>query len=128
MAIMKHPTRRPAPLLLVAATVLLQLAAAWILDIAARPTHADTLLIAIAAIALVLLIHAVRFLIWGYTHRHYPLSHTYPLTALFFPCILLLSWWHGDAIDGMQLAGTGLITLGVYLISSRQAAVNTTHG
>lgn len=122
MVAMKHCMPPPAPLLLVTATVLLQLGAAWILDTAASPACADELLIAFAAIALALVIHAGRFVIWGYTHRHYPLSHTYPLSALFFPCVLLLSWWQGDAVSGAQLAGTALITAGVYLISSSRRA------
>lgn len=108
--------RPPAtPLLLVLATVLLQLVAAWLLDIAAAQPGAA--LLAVSMIAVVMLLHAGRFVIWGYTHRHFPLSHSYPLTALFFPLVLLLSWWRGDAVGGWQLAGTALITLGVVVMS-----------
>jgi drug/metabolite transporter (DMT)-like permease len=62
-------------------------------------------------------LNATRFLIWGYTHRHYPLSHSYPLTALFFPCILLLSAWYGDTIGWAKVVGVLVIMAGVVLMN-----------
>lgn len=114
------PTDHPlTPYLLVSSTVLLQLAAAWVLDTAAGHPSARGWAIAAVAIAVALVLNVGRFVIWGYTHRHFPLSFTYPLTALFFPCILLLSYFQGTRIGGMEILGTALITIGAVVMGVR---------
>jgi len=110
------------PIALVLATVLIQLAAALVLDTAAGIKLGTEWIIAAAAVAFAIGLNVVRFVIWGYTHRHFPLSQTYPFTALFFPCILVLSWLKGDAIQFPEIAGTALITLGAVVMGSRKHA------
>lgn len=114
-----HPL---APYILVLGTVILQLAAALILDSAAGSKATPGLTIAASAIAVALILNIGRFIIWGYTHRHFPLSQTYPLTALFFPCILLLSYARGAATSIWEIAGTALITAGAVMMSARKRA------
>lgn len=114
----QHSAPRLPAWLLVLGTVLLQLLAAWILDLVAKSVHQKVLWVAAVTIALAIAINLGRFLIWRHAHRHFPLSQTYPLTALFFPCVLLLSWWHGQHITSLQMLGTALITFGVMLMAA----------
>lgn len=58
-------------------------------------------------------LNGIRFLVWGYTHRHFPLSHSYPLTALFFPCILAVSALYGEHIAIHQLLAVAIIMAGL---------------
>lgn len=102
------------PLGLMLATVVLQLAVALVLDLAAnREVRLD--LFTVVAILGAVALHGIRFVIWGYAHRRYPLSLTYPLTALFFPLVLVLAYWRGEAVGMAQVGGTILITAGVAL-------------
>jgi len=116
---MKKPGT-PTLVALVLSTIAIQLVVAALLkELAMRKaTHGWVGFVLVAAVAL----NALRFLVWGYTHRHYPLSRSYPLTALFFPCILLVSAWYGDPVGAMQIAGVGVIMLGLGLMNSERGA------
>lgn len=116
---------RVGPLPLVSATVLLQLGAAWVLGRAAG--HRTALLLGIGAIGFAIGLNLLRFAIWGYVHRHFPLSHTYPLTALFFPCVLTLSYLNGDAVTGEQILGTLFITFGALAMAPPGPARRNRH-
>lgn len=122
MARLTSSHRPMVPITLVLATVLIQLAAAWVLDTAAGIKPGTGWIIAAAAVVFAIGLNVVRFVIWGYTHRHFPLSQTYPFTALFFPCILVLSWLKGDAVQLPEIAGTALITLGAIVMGNRNHA------
>lgn len=118
MANLKYPDHPLAPYLLVFSTVLLQLAAAWVLDTAAGWGSSAGWTIAVVAVMAALALNVGRFVIWGYTHKRFPLSLTYPLTTLFFPCILLLSYFQGEAVGGMETLGTVLITVGAIIMGA----------
>lgn len=124
MAVMRQPTSRLLPLGLVLVTVALQLVAAWILDVTAKSESRLDLMAAGAVLAAVFL-HGIRFIVWGFAHRRFPLSLTYPLTALFFPFVLALSYWRGEGISWFQIGGTALITLGVVLMAFAPSTGNS---
>lgn len=110
------PHGRGTMIALVLATVLIQIAVAVLLkELADARQGWQAWFVLILALAVGL--NGVRFVIWGYTHRHYPLSHSYPLTALFFPCILLLSSWYGEPIGWQKIAGVAVIMLGLGLMT-----------
>lgn len=111
---------------LVLSTVLIQLAVAIILkELAdARGSHGQLGVFIVLGLAIGL--NGIRFIIWGYTHRHFPLSHSYPLTALFFPCILVLSAWYGDVIELHQLGAVALIMAGIALMNWNKTNDNVT--
>lgn len=112
------PARRHPALLvaLVLSTVVMQLVVAVLLkelaDAASRPPLAVLLVLGLAVG-----LNGLRFLVWGYTHKHYPLSRSYPLVALFFPCILLLSLWYDEPVGWMQVAGVAAIMAGIALLN-----------
>jgi len=60
-------------------------------------------------------LNGIRFLIWGYTNKHYPLSSSYPLTALFFPCILAVSALYGEPVAWNQMVAIVVIVAGLTL-------------
>jgi len=68
----------------------------------------------------VFVINVLRFVLWGVAHRRYPLSETYPLTSLFFPLMLVISWRYGDPLGPKQILGTLLITGGVVWLTLRR--------
>ncbi len=109
---------QPGPLPLVCTTIAMQLVVAWLLGSVAATFPRSGLILAGAAVSAAIGLNLCRFAVWGYTHRRYPLSHTYPLTALFFPCVLALSWLHGDVLGSRQLIGTLLITLGALALGT----------
>lgn len=71
----------------------------------------------IGGIAMVLGLNGIRFVVWGYIHKRYPLSYSYPLTAVFFPMIVVLAIWQGNHIYAVQYLGLLVITVGIYLLT-----------
>lgn len=64
----------------------------------------------------VLIINIARLFLWSAIHKRYQLSYSYPLSSVFFPVILVVSFYYGDQIGFNEIMGTGLITLGVVLL------------
>lgn len=64
-------------------------------------------------IFVVFAINGVRFFVWGYAHRRYPLSKTYPLISIFFPLMVMVSYLYGESVNLNQIVGAALITVGV---------------
>lgn len=102
-------------IMLVGLVVGLNLLSAVVLKEAANHRGASVVLVT-ALISLVVLINVLRVLFWGAIHKRYRLSDSYPLTSVFFPMILLLGWWYGEAVGLGQIIGTLLITAGVLLM------------
>jgi transposase len=101
---MTDRTSAPAPdasrlalLWMVGASVGVQLACAVLLKYAVLlPGTRRTL--AMAAVALVIFLNFLRFLIWNRIHKRYPVSLAYPLSAIFFPAVVLLAWATGEHV------------------------------
>lgn len=109
------------PLAVVLLTVGLQVAGALVLKTLADLDRAHLALVALG-VAAVALLNGLRFLAWGYAHKRYPLSTTYPLASVFFPVMLGVAWAYGDPIRWNQLLGTLLITAGVVWLALRARA------
>lgn len=105
-------------LVLVLGTVILGLISAWWLKEAANNQNIS-LSALIVVIGVVVGVNVARFLIWGYVHKHYPLSLSYPLNSLFFPSILIMAYFYGEPVDGLQILGVVLITAGVAVLASQ---------
>jgi len=108
---------RVTMVLLVLATVVIQIVVAVLLKELADAHGGGSRLWFLLVLSIAVGLNGLRFLLWGYTHKHYPLSHSYPLTALFFPCILLISAWYGDPIRWTQATGVAAIMLGIGLMT-----------
>ena len=68
-------------------------------------------------IGLVLLINGLRFVVWAFAHKRYPLSTTYPLTSLLYPVMLVVAYFYHEPTGPNQWLGTILITAGVAWLS-----------
>ena len=66
---------------------------------------------------IVIFLNGLRLLVWMYANKHFPLSTMYPLTSIFYPLMLGVSYYFGDKISPFQVGGTFLITLGVFWLS-----------
>lgn len=73
-------------------------------------------------IGLVILLNALRLLVWHFTNKRYPLSTVYPLTSLFYPIMLVVSYWYGEPISILQIFGTIFITTGVFWLGWKSSS------
>ncbi|TYO99022.1 Small Multidrug Resistance (SMR) protein [Geothermobacter ehrlichii] len=107
---------RFGPLLVVFFAILLNIIGAVLLKtMASRPDLSLWLLI--GGVVLVAAVNILRFLVWGLAHKKYPLSKTYPLSSLFFPMILIVSYFYGEEIRSGQILGGAIVTIGVFWIA-----------
>jgi len=104
------------PLALVTMTVLLQLTGAALLKQATLEVHLGLVITAVF-IAAAFGMQGARFLLWGYAHRRWPLSMTYPMTAIFFPLLIALAMLYGEQVALHQWLGGLLISAGVAWIT-----------
>ena len=104
---------------LVTLSVGLQLVNALLVKLAAA-TPPPPLLVAGGLLFVVLSLGFVRFFIWSGIYRRYPISLAYPLSAIFFPAVVLMAWVMGESVGGMQVAGATLVMAGVVLVVTSQ--------
>ena len=97
--------------------VTLQVLGAVLLKVLADQVHVAITIWIVAGVGGVILLNVLRLVVWGYAHRRFPLSMTFPISSLFFPCMLLVALAFGDPIGARQVAGAVLITLGVIWLS-----------
>jgi drug/metabolite transporter (DMT)-like permease len=109
---------------LVLSTVLINLVTSLLLDHASVSERLNLFVIGI--IGSVLAINGLKFLIWGYLHKHYDASKSYPLISLFFPLILLTSILKGEgSLTLAKGGGVLLILLGVLIFEGGDRWVRT---
>ena len=73
----------------------------------------------VLGILFVIGLNVFKFIIWNFLHKRYDLSNTYPMTAIYFPLIYIISVVKGEVVvDMFSLIAILLIFLGVYLIFS----------
>jgi drug/metabolite transporter (DMT)-like permease len=100
------------PVLIVLTAVGLNVLAGIILKTLANQANPSLYALAVG-IGAVLMLHGLRMMAWLVAHRRFPLSSTYPLTSIFFPIMLGVSYAYGEPVGLRQLAGTALITAGI---------------
>jgi drug/metabolite transporter (DMT)-like permease len=100
---------------LVLGSVMLGLMSAYFLKEAALRQYMSLSML-VLIVGMVAAVNGVRFLLWGYIHKHYPLSFSYPLSSLFFPSILVMGYYYGDPVDINQILGAILVTAGVAMM------------
>lgn len=97
---------------LVLASIGLQLVNATLVKLASA-TPAPPLPVIGGLLMVVLVLSFVRFFIWNGIYKRYPISLAYPLSAAFFPAVVVVAWLMGEAIGVMQVAGAAVVMLGV---------------
>lgn len=112
----KHQTIRSGLLLaLVSVNIALQLINASLLKYAAVMLH-DHRTLVIMLLVVVIGLSFGRFAVWGAMHKRYPVSIAYPATALFFPCLVALSYVYGESVSTDQVFGAVFVSAGVLLL------------
>lgn len=102
--------------MLVLGSVFLGLISAWCLKEVAQKQVISLFMLALI-LGIVIAVNAGRFLLWGYIHKRYPLSFSYPINSLFFPAILIMGYYYGESINMSQILGCILITSGVAVLA-----------
>jgi hypothetical protein len=75
----------------------------------------------VLGILFVLGLNVFKFIVWNFLHKRYDLSSTYPMTAIYFPLIYIISVIKGEiVVDMFSLIAILSIFLGVYLILSSE--------
>jgi len=69
--------------------------------------------------AVVFLLNGWRLVIWMLANRRFALSTIYPFTSLFFPVMLVVSCAYHEPVTLNRIAGTLLITSGVFWLGWR---------
>lgn len=99
-------------LVLVCMSVGLQLVNAWLIKFASATPAPPSFVIGILLLA-VLVLGFARFVIWNGIYKRYPVSFAYPLSAIFFPAVVLLAWQMGETVGAAQIVGATVVMLGV---------------
>jgi multidrug transporter EmrE-like cation transporter len=94
--------------------VTLQVTCAVLIKAATLPKHIGALSLLIVVVVLAL--NFGRFVLWQAIHRRYDLSVAYPASALFFPCVVVASYFFGERVDAAKIWGAALVTLGVAIL------------
>ena len=81
--------------------------------------HASGWLITGIGFSFVFALNGARLVIWLLANRRFPLSTTYPLTSLFFPIMLSISYAYGEPVNVVKILGTLLIASGVFWLGWR---------
>lgn len=100
----------------VASTVVINISAALLLDLGAELEN-PILMVTLAIIGVVVLLNVLRFFLWSVIHKRYDISKSYPLIAIAFPIMLVISVYQGETSFSFQnVFGSGLIILGIVLM------------
>jgi multidrug transporter EmrE-like cation transporter len=110
-------SRRLQLILLVSGIVGVNVASGLLLKTLAD--HASGWLITGIGFSIVFLLNGARLVIWLLANRRFPLSTTYPLTSLFFPIMLGISYAYGEPVNLLKIVGTLLIAGGVFWLGWR---------
>jgi drug/metabolite transporter (DMT)-like permease len=95
----------------------LQLVNAALVKLASATPSPAPLVIA-GLLAVVLALSFMRFFIWNGIYRRYPISLAYPLSAIFFPAVVVLAWAMGEPIGLLQILGAAIVMVGVIRVIS----------
>lgn len=108
---------------LVFTSVGLQLINAMLVKFASA-TPAPPLLVVGGLLMVVLVLSFVRFFIWNGIYKRYPISLAYPLSAIFFPAVVVIAWAMGESIGILQISGAMLVMVGVIRVITPESSRN----
>lgn len=101
---------------LVSLTTIITVVTALLLDYGAK-NYSFFHIASIAIVAVVIIVNFIKFTLWGYIHKQYHLSDSYPAVAIFFPIIYLISIVKGDAVFELsKIAGIMFILVGLFFM------------
>jgi uncharacterized membrane protein len=101
--------------------VTIQIASALLLDYSA--TYESLFyIVPLTLIFIVLFVNFFRFLLYGWLHKRFDLSKTYPLITIFFPIIYGISLLKGEAaLEITKFIGIIFIIAGIIILQKKRA-------
>lgn len=83
------------------------------------------MLLIVFLFCLVLLCNFGRMIVWGFIYKRYSISYAYPLSSIFFPLILAVSYFfYGEEMTFFKIAGVMLIVAGIIVITRAEGSPN----
>ena len=105
--------------LLVSIVVALNVIAVLTLRYATGFPKTDIIMIG-AFLSAVLLMNGFKFFLWGYIHKYFSLSTSYPMAAMFYPIMYGISIYYGEAYFEMsKVIGALFIFSGAILVNQK---------
>jgi len=104
--------------MLVLGAVSLNVLAAIVMKLLANQAGIGLLFLLIG-IGFVVILNGLRLVVWMFANRYFPLSTMYPLTSIFYPLMLGVSYLFSEKVTILQIIGTAFITFGVFWLSWR---------
>jgi drug/metabolite transporter (DMT)-like permease len=105
-------------ILFVLGAVGLNLLAAVVMKLLANQKGIGIILF-LLGIGCVIFLNVLRLVVWMFANKRFPLSTMYPLTSIFYPMMLGVSFAFGEKITLFQIIGTIFITIGVFWLGWR---------
>ena len=103
--------------LLVSLTTVVTVITALLLDYGAK-NYSLFHIASITIIVVVIIVNFIKFKLWGYIHKQYHLSNSYPAVAIFFPIIYFISIMKEDAVfEFSKVIGIVFILLGIFYMN-----------
>ena len=104
---------------LVSLIVFLNVFIALVLRYATNISETRVVMIALL-LGVVLFISVVKFWLWGYIHKYFNLSTSYPMAATYYPIIYSVAIYYGEtSFEVSKAIGTLLIFSGAILINKK---------
>lgn len=108
---------------LVSLTTIITVITALLLDYGAK-NYSFFHIASISTVMVAIIINFIKFKLWGYIHKQYHLSDSYPAVAIFFPIIYLISIVKGDAVfEFSKMMGIVFILLGIFYMNQSKKEV-----
>jgi drug/metabolite transporter (DMT)-like permease len=113
-----RPVAKNLLILFVLGAVGLNLLAAVAMKVLANQTELGYIFF-LLGVGFVIFLNGLRLVVWMFANKRFPLSTMYPLTSIFYPLMLGVSYFFGEKITAFQILGTFLITSGVFWLGWR---------
>lgn len=117
------PKSRLIAFALVLSTVIASVCAALALRSISR--YGDIAVFGVAlAVGIAFCANLYRVFVWAIIHKRFAITYSYPLTALFFPIIAVISHVYDEPVSLVSWIGVGVIVVGVALMSVETPAAD----
>ena len=109
--------------ILVFLTVIVSILSSLILDFASE--HYKTFsFILLVMFGIAFALNVLKFVIWGWIHKNFDVTKSYPLTAIFFPIIFIVAVIKREAdLSISKTIGVVIILIGLFVFERRKEVV-----
>ena len=106
--------------ILVFLTVIITILSSLLLDYAAEINEKLNIFV-LGIIGVAFTLNIVKFVVWGWIHKKFEVSKSYPLISIFFPLIFIVAYLKGDAdFSATKIFGVVLIVAGLIVFENKK--------